>query len=146
MTASSRINSHTDLSRMDETRGNITREECDLLVNEENIDRQTDNHHRRGSHRSGFASLSCRIFLWLHCHMSAFPMVPMAQWVGQQAFGAVGKGFDLQLLTSSLNLIVTTENRDTAPLYVWKILIPEFSKGSRTFGTVRQKIFIEKLW
>ena len=61
MNASSRINSQTDLSRMDETRGKDTTEEGDLLVNEGNIDRQTDNHHRSG--RSGFASLSCRIFL-----------------------------------------------------------------------------------
>ena len=46
MTASSRINSHTDLNRIDETRGNITVEEGDLLVNEKNIDRQTYSHHR----------------------------------------------------------------------------------------------------
>ena len=45
MTASSRINSHTDLNRIDETRGNITVEEGDLLVNEKNIDRQTHAHH-----------------------------------------------------------------------------------------------------
>ena len=45
MTASSRINSHTDLNRIDETRGNITVEEGDLLVNEKNIDRQTYAHH-----------------------------------------------------------------------------------------------------
>ena len=44
MTASSRINSHTDLNRTDETRGNITVEEGDLLVNEKNIDRQTYAH------------------------------------------------------------------------------------------------------
>ena len=46
MTASSRINSHTDLNRIDETRGNITVEEGDLLVNEKNIDRQAYAHHR----------------------------------------------------------------------------------------------------
>ena len=45
MTASSRINSHTDLNRIDATRGNITVEECDLLVNEKNVDRQTHAHH-----------------------------------------------------------------------------------------------------
>ena len=46
MTASSRINSHTDVNRIDKTRGNITVEEGDLLVNEKNIDRQTYAHHR----------------------------------------------------------------------------------------------------
>ena len=40
-TASSRINSHTDLNRIDETRSYITVEEGDFLVNEKNIDRQT---------------------------------------------------------------------------------------------------------
>ena len=44
-TTSSIINSHTDLYRIDETRGNITVEEGDLLVNEKNIDRQTQAHH-----------------------------------------------------------------------------------------------------
>ena len=39
--ASHRLNSRTDLNRIDETRGNITVEESDLLVNERNIDRQT---------------------------------------------------------------------------------------------------------
>ena len=34
MTASSRINSGTDLNKIDETRGNIPVEESDLLVNE----------------------------------------------------------------------------------------------------------------
>ena len=46
MTASSRINSHTDLNRIDETPGNITVEEGDLLVNEKDIGRQTHAHHR----------------------------------------------------------------------------------------------------
>ena len=46
MTASSRVNSHTDLNRIDETRGNIIVERGDLLVNERNIDRQTHTHHR----------------------------------------------------------------------------------------------------
>ena len=45
MTSSSRISSHTDLNRIDETRGNTTVEEGDLLVNEKNIDRQTCPHH-----------------------------------------------------------------------------------------------------
>ena len=45
MTASRRINSHTDLNRIDQTHGNITLEEGDLLVNEEIIDRQTYAHH-----------------------------------------------------------------------------------------------------
>ena len=44
MTASSKIHSRTDLNRIDETRGNITVEEGDLLVNEKNLDRQTHTH------------------------------------------------------------------------------------------------------
>ena len=44
-TASSRINSRTDLNRINETRGNITVEEVNLLVNERNIDRQSHTHH-----------------------------------------------------------------------------------------------------
>ena len=44
MTASSRINSHTDQKRIDDTRGIITLEEGDFLVNESNIDRQTHAH------------------------------------------------------------------------------------------------------
>ena len=45
MTTSSRINSHTDLNRIDDTRGNITIEEGDLLVKEKNTDRPTYTHH-----------------------------------------------------------------------------------------------------
>ena len=45
MTASSRINSPTDLNWFDETRGNITAEEGDFLINEMNIERQTHTHH-----------------------------------------------------------------------------------------------------
>ena len=45
MTTSSRIHSHTDLNKIDETPGNITVEEGDLVVNEKNIDRQSHTHH-----------------------------------------------------------------------------------------------------
>ena len=45
ITASSKMNSHTDFKRLDETRGKITVEEGDLLVNEWNIDRRTRAHH-----------------------------------------------------------------------------------------------------
>ena len=45
MTASSRIHSRTDLKMIDETRGNITVEGVDFLVNEQNIDRLTHTHH-----------------------------------------------------------------------------------------------------
>ena len=37
MTASSRVHSRTDLNRIDETRGNFTVEEGDLLVNEKTL-------------------------------------------------------------------------------------------------------------
>ena len=45
MTASGRIRSRTDLNMIYETRGNITVEEGDLVVNEKNIDRQSHTHH-----------------------------------------------------------------------------------------------------
>ena len=45
MTASSRINSHMDLNRIDKTRSSNTVEEGDLLVNGKNIDWQTHAHH-----------------------------------------------------------------------------------------------------
>ena len=44
-TAASRINSHTDSNRIIWTRGNITVEGGDFLVDERNIDRQTHTHH-----------------------------------------------------------------------------------------------------
>ena len=46
ITAASSINSRTDSNRLGETRGNITVEEGDLLVNEKNINRQTHTHHK----------------------------------------------------------------------------------------------------
>ena len=49
MTASSRINSHRDLKRIDETRANIIVEGGDLLVNKKNIDRQTYAHRKISS-------------------------------------------------------------------------------------------------
>ena len=45
MTASSGRKFHRDINRIDETRGNITVEEGDLLVNKKNIDQQTHAHH-----------------------------------------------------------------------------------------------------
>ena len=45
MTASSKINSHSLLKRIDGTRGNITVEENVLLVNERNIDRERHTHN-----------------------------------------------------------------------------------------------------
>ena len=44
-TSSNRINSRTDLNRIDETRGENTAEGGHLVVNERNIDRQTYTHH-----------------------------------------------------------------------------------------------------
>ena len=46
MTASSGMNSHRDLNRIDETRGITTVEAGGLLVNERNIGRETPTHHR----------------------------------------------------------------------------------------------------
>ena len=60
MTASSRINSHTELIRIDETRGNITAEEGDLLVNKKSIDQQTYAH--RTFERGTNALIFCLLF------------------------------------------------------------------------------------
>ena len=49
MTASIRINSHTDFIRIDEVCGNIAVEVGDLSVNGRNIDRPTRIHHRNVS-------------------------------------------------------------------------------------------------
>ena len=46
MTAPRRIKSRTDLNRIDETRGSITVNEGDFLVNENCFDRQTHTHHK----------------------------------------------------------------------------------------------------
>ena len=43
-TASSRLNPHTELNRIDETRASITREESNSSINERNIDRPTHIH------------------------------------------------------------------------------------------------------
>ena len=43
-TASSKILSHRDFNKIDETRGNFTVEEGDLVVNERNFELQTDTH------------------------------------------------------------------------------------------------------
>ena len=45
MTASSRINSYTDLNKIDETSGNSTVEVGDLVINERKFDWQTHAHH-----------------------------------------------------------------------------------------------------
>ena len=44
LTTLNRLNSHTDLNRFDETRGNLTVEEGDLSVRERKIDRPTYTH------------------------------------------------------------------------------------------------------
>ena len=67
MTACSRINSHTDLNRIDETRGNISVEEGDLLVNQKNIDRQTHAHHSLISNICS-KRLSGKSFYFLACY------------------------------------------------------------------------------
>ena len=71
MTASNRINSHTDLNRIDETRGNNTVERSDLLVNERIIDRQPHTHHTNPSktRRKTFNNMD------LFCKMSKVPKI-----------------------------------------------------------------------
>ena len=56
MTASSRTNSHTNISRIEETPGNITVEEGDMLVNETNFDRQTYPRQNELLHTLGYSN------------------------------------------------------------------------------------------
>ena len=49
MTASGRIHSRSDLNKIDETRGNVTVEEGDLVVNKKIFDRQSLTHHNHFS-------------------------------------------------------------------------------------------------
>ena len=44
------------------------------------------------------------------------------------------RGFESQLLPTLFNLIITTENRDTAPFYSWKVSIPEFFWNQKGFS------------
>ena len=60
MTSSSRINSHIYLNGIDETRGNITVEEGDLLVNERNFERHTHTH----SSQCRLATISATKLSW----------------------------------------------------------------------------------
>ena len=60
MTASSRTNSHTDLNRIDETRGYSIVEAGDWLDNERNTDRQTHTHH---SSVVSFSKLLFEVFI-----------------------------------------------------------------------------------
>ena len=87
-------------------------------------------------------------------------MVAMAQRVGQQDSEAVVTGSNPSFYLHFLNLIITTENRDTAPSYTWKVSIPEifwnqegfpyekfrywdrkFSTENRDIPLLRNKIF-----
>ena len=51
MISSSRKRSRIDVIRIEQTRGNFTADEGDLLFNVKNIDRQTHIHHRNIFHK-----------------------------------------------------------------------------------------------
>ena len=57
------------------------------------------------SGRSGFESLPCQIFLRFRWHLSEFPNVLMAQWVGQQVEEEVGTGSNPSLYLQFFNYI-----------------------------------------
>ena len=104
------------------------------------------------STRSGFESLSGhKILIWFHWHLSQTPIVPMAQWVPQQASEALGTGSNLNLYPH-FNFINATEKTWYSPTVIQKIFRnPKFSetqKGFSTdcFGCVRQKKFRQKIW
>ena len=72
-------------------------------------------------------------------------MAPMAQWVGQQGFEAVGTGSNPSFYLPFFSISITTENGDP-PLMHQKLRYQNFSenrKGSPTkfFGTMRQNTF-----
>ena len=75
MITSSRIKSHTDLNRSDETRDNITVEGGDLLVNENNIDRQTHTHHQN---KILSKTVKVEIFPYNAYQMTLFPEMSMS--------------------------------------------------------------------
>ena len=56
---------------------------------------------------------------------NSIPMVPLAQWIGQQDFEAVGTSSNPSLYLHFFNFINTTENRDT-PFYARGVSRPEF--------------------
>ena len=60
MTTSSRINSKTDLHNVDETRGNISVDGGDLLVNDKNFDQQSHTHHKTVQVKQGKVLFCCQ--------------------------------------------------------------------------------------
>ena len=64
-------------------------------------------------------------FTW---HWSEISMVPMAQWVGQQGFEAVGTGSEPSLYLRFLNTAFTYDGTSwhCPPSYAWKVSIPQF--------------------
>ena len=77
------------------------------------------------SGRSGFESLSCHTFLWFHWHLSEFPIVPMAQWVGQQGSEAAGTGSNPSIYLHSLPLLIRRKIV-IPPFYAWELSRPKF--------------------
>ena len=78
-------------------------------------------------------------------------MVPMAQWVGQQGFEALGKGSNPSLYLHFLIYVLRRKIVIPPPLLHEKFRYQNFSetrKGSCTkfFGTVRQNTFDGKTW
>ena len=60
LTASSRLNSNTDLNRIDETRGNFTVEVGEFSISEKDLDQQIHTHHNGtlSSHMPGISNFS----------------------------------------------------------------------------------------
>ena len=126
------------------------------------------------SGRSGLESLPCQIFIRIHLHLSEFPIVSKAQFVGQQGWEAVGTGSNPGLYLHFSTILISFRTKiflkpGWVPLrhflVLWeknfeRIVIPLLSrqffdtrtflkhKGPPTnfFGTVRQKIFDKKSW
>ena len=71
------------------------------------------------SARYGFASQSCQMFLWFHWHFSEFPVIPTAQWVGQQGSETVVTGSNPSLYLQFLTLI-RWKISWYLPSYAWK--------------------------
>ena len=66
--------------------------------------------------------------------MSEIPIVPMAQWVGQQGSEALSTGSNLSLYLHFSALLIRRE-----------IVTPPSPSCIKIFGTVRQKFFLQKI-
>ena len=84
------------------------------------------------SKRSRFESLTRQMFLWFHCRLSENPMVPMAQWVGQQGSWAVSTVSNLNLYLRVLTWLLRRKIvKPSHPIMLEKFRYRKSSKPGR---------------